>query len=151
MKTKCCSKCKIEKTIDKFTSRGLYKNGEIRYQGYCKECQNINSRRRYNSDPEKHKALVRTNKKKYRADTIRKLQDFLSCHPCVDCGITDIRTLEFDHVRGVKKNNVSSLLQSGNCWSTIKQEIDKCEVRCANCHNIRTHEHNKSWRTLPLT
>jgi hypothetical protein len=71
---------------------------------------------------------------------------YLSSHPCVDCGNTDIRVLEFDHVRGKKLGNISRMIGDGFSWKTIEAEIAKCEVRCANCHRIKTYERDKSWR-----
>ena len=32
------------------------------------------------------------------------------------------------------------LVSQGYTWKTIKKEIDKCEVRCRNCHKIRTYK-----------
>jgi hypothetical protein len=47
--------------------------------------------------------------------------------------------LEFDHVRGDKLNSVSVLAYSlGASLKRIQTEIDKCEVRCANCHRRKT-------------
>ena len=37
-----------------------------------------------------------------------------------------------------KFQNVGYMVSAGFAWSTIEQEIDKCEVRCANCHRRRT-------------
>lgn len=54
---------------------------------------------------------------------------------CVDCGNTDIRVLEFDHVRGVKVANVSRMVLDASL-DKIMAEIAKCEVRCRNCHAI---------------
>jgi hypothetical protein len=68
-----------------------------------------------------------------------------STHPCVDCGQTDIRCLEFDHVRGEKSEEISRMLQNLP-WSVIEAEIAKCEVRCANCHRIKTLERGRWWR-----
>lgn len=64
-------------------------------------------------------------------------------HPCIDCGNTDIRVLEFDHVRGTKVNCVSVGVKDS--WSVEKliEEIDKCDVRCANCHKIITDTRRK--------
>ncbi|MFL5733498.1 MAG: hypothetical protein ACJ78Q_09880 [Chloroflexia bacterium] len=42
--------------------------------------------------------------------------------------------LEFDHVSGEKKGNISELALRYGSWETILAEIAKCEVRCANCH-----------------
>ncbi len=57
---------------------------------------------------------------------------------CVDCGYRgDPRALQFDHVRGVKLGTVSSMLTCS--WKRIVAEIEKCEIRCANCHMIKTH------------
>lgn len=71
---------------------------------------------------------------KWRLSQIHKL-----AHGCADCGYNaSAYALQFDHVRGEKKGNVSNLIRSDYAWSTIKKEIDKCEVVCANCHAIRT-------------
>lgn len=59
---------------------------------------------------------------------------YLSAHPCVDCGESDPVVLEFDHVRGEKCHNIGHMLADGKSWTRISGEIEKCEVRCANCH-----------------
>jgi hypothetical protein len=55
-------------------------------------------------------------------------------HPCVDCGEADPIVLEFDHVRDTKVNGISDLVYRNANLAVIQAEIDKCEVRCANCH-----------------
>ena len=57
---------------------------------------------------------------------------------CVDCGIKDYRVLDFDHVRGVKGNNVATMVHAVATLEAILKEIEKCEVRCSNCHRIQT-------------
>lgn len=57
---------------------------------------------------------------------------------CIDCGITDDRVLEFDHVIGDKVSGVKRLADSLASIDRIKIEIKKCEVRCCNCHRIKT-------------
>jgi hypothetical protein len=42
--------------------------------------------------------------------------------------------LDFDHVRGTKHMNVKRMLAGTYSLDRIFQEIEKCEVRCANCH-----------------
>jgi len=78
-----------------------------------------------------------------------KLWELLLVSECMDCGISDPRVLEFDHLRD-KKDNVSNLLNKSN-WTTIENEIKKCEIVCANCHRIRTQDRSGSWRSsMPL-
>jgi len=57
---------------------------------------------------------------------------------CVDCGFNaHPDALHFDHREGVEKK--FGLATCGSrLWSTILVELAKCEVRCANCHAIRT-------------
>jgi hypothetical protein len=56
---------------------------------------------------------------------------------CVDCGYkAHAYALDFDHIRGTKKKSVSKCI---NMKSAL-EEIDKCEVRCSNCHRIKTLE-----------
>ena len=80
------------------------------------------------SSPESQKALVERNQK--------YIISVLSAG-CVDCGNSDIRVLEFDHISNDKFKNVSAL-RTGSL-EKIKEEIAKCEVVCANCHKIRTY------------
>jgi hypothetical protein len=46
--------------------------------------------------------------------------------------------MDFDHVRGVKVTHISQLVQ-GNLQK-IKDELEKCELVCSNCHRERTHQ-----------
>jgi len=69
---------------------------------------------------------------------IKRNKDFvlnhLRQHPCIDCGETDPIVLEFDHVKGVKFKELNYMTRNTYSIETIKKEIEKCEVRCANCH-----------------
>ena len=62
------------------------------------------------------------------------ISEFLRKHPCVDCGESDIVVLQFDHICGEKRRNVSSMVHGGNTLKTISDEMAKCAVRCSNCH-----------------
>jgi len=70
---------------------------------------------------------------------------------CVDCGIADIRVLEFDHVRGTKVAAISIMMRDAS-FEKLRAEIAKCEVRCANCHAIVTYRRRGgSWHDRFLT
>lgn len=60
---------------------------------------------------------------------------------CVDCGYRKHpAALDFDHIDPMQKSfQISSSLGSRS-WDEILSEIEKCEVRCANCHRIKTAE-----------
>jgi hypothetical protein len=59
--------------------------------------------------------------------------------PCLDCKKSyPSYVMEFDHFEGNKVKDVSTMVSQGLGWSTIKSEIEKCEIVCANCHRIRT-------------
>src|SRR5205807_6837283 len=54
-------------------------------------------------------------------------------------GRADPLILEFDHVDpSNKRSEIYCLVQSAYGWNTIWAEIEKSEVRCANCHRRRT-------------
>ena len=56
---------------------------------------------------------------------------------CIDCGYKGHpAALEFDHVRGAKKHTISRI----KSIPEMLKEIEKCDVRCSNCHRIRTWE-----------
>lgn len=81
--------------------------------------------------------LVRTSQ--VRADLALRIIKYLYKHPCVDCGEIDVRCLEFDHRdRTTKLAAVSQMIARQFSWEKIMAEIDKCDVRCSNCHRKRT-------------
>ena len=63
---------------------------------------------------------------------------YLESMQCADCGEDNPDVLEFDHVTGEKRKNVSRLVHEGYSLRTIFYEIHKCDVVCANCHRVRT-------------
>lgn len=80
---------------------------------------------------------VKKNQLRTTAENQARAWAYLGEHACVDCGESDPVVLQFDHVRD-KRNNVSTMLRGGFAWSTVLAEIEKCEVRCGNCHRRKT-------------
>ena len=60
--------------------------------------------------------------------------------PCVDCkNVYNVRAMDFDHVDpNTKIECVSRLFRNGKSKQMICDEIQKCEIRCACCHRIKT-------------
>lgn len=58
---------------------------------------------------------------------------------CVDCGYREHAVaLDFDHVTGQKSFALSRAYNKS--WTRILAELEKCEIRCANCHRVKTAE-----------
>jgi hypothetical protein len=134
MKTKICCKCRKEKSEEDFSYRNKC---DGRRQSVCKLCHSEYAKYWYKENTERH----RENTRKWNAKHFQVAKEFVSQyllrHPCVDCGNSDIRVLDFDHVHGNKKNEIANMVKNGSAIKSISKEIDKCEVRCANCHRIR--------------
>jgi predicted transcriptional regulator len=79
-----------------------------------------------------------------RRSKIRKfIQEYKTGKPCTDCKeVYPYWMMEFDHLKD-KKFNISTAAISGLTLEELKQEIDKCELVCSNCHRNRTH-----WRLV---
>jgi ArsR family metal-binding transcriptional regulator len=104
------------------------------YQNWCKLCMSANTMERYEEDKIKFNKRNAT----YKRHKLLQVYKYLQTHPCVDCGEDRVVVLEFDHLDGSNKLMSIAQLCNGYSWKTIKKEIDKCEVVCANCHKIRT-------------
>jgi hypothetical protein len=74
----------------------------------------------------------------YRLRNQAYIVAYLRKHPCIDCGVSDPVVLEFDHVRGQKRSDISTLVRNAARLDRVAAEIAKCVVRCANCHRRRT-------------
>jgi len=77
----------------------------------------------------------------------RFICEYLFKHPCVDCGEKDLVVLEFDHVKGTKKESICRIIQKGS-MSRLSKEIKKCVVRCSNCHRRRHAKANGFYRSI---
>lgn len=73
-----------------------------------------------------------------RAQNRREIYAYLQAHPCVDCGERDVLVLEFDHRDPGLKWKAVALLAIGKRWARVRTEIEKCDVRCVNCHRRKT-------------
>jgi len=78
--------------------------------------------------------------KKLLSEIVAKAKDV----PCMDCGVKYPKVvMDFDHVRGDKKANVSKMVANTVSVETLQKEIDKCDVVCSNCHRLRTYKSTK--------
>lgn len=130
-----CSRCHERKALHAFPFRN-FSAGERAY--YCRACQAAYRRGHYVANRDDYMSRAMTEAQLKREDMLLQVFEYLRQHPCVDCGETDIRKLEFDHRdRSTKTMAVTSMLGRRN-WSVVQAEIAKCDVRCANCHRKRT-------------
>ncbi|WP_460532180.1 hypothetical protein [Humibacter ginsengiterrae] len=93
--------------------------------------------------------MIGERKRQRRRQLQRFVAEYLRAHPCLDCGATDLRVLDFDHrPNEIKREAVMKLVVLGFSESIVMAEIEKCDVRCRNCHAIVTYERmGRNWRT----
>src|SRR5258708_3042385 len=130
MEYKFCNLCQNKKNINEFPWKSTIRKTR---QSYCKECQKIRSRAHYNKNKHKYLEKAKNRNQKILLLIQNYVWEYLSKHPCVDCGEKDIIVLEFDHVRD-KLYNLSDIIKDRSSLGKVKTEIEKCIVRCANCH-----------------
>lgn len=130
---KVCSKCKTEKYEDDFHWRSREK--QVR-QSCCKTCKSGVDKASNSVDPARFQARKHKAQNELRQRNRALLLDYLQGKKCADCPEFDPVVLDFDHQHG-KIANVSKLLTNSS-WQRILKEIEKCEIRCANCHRRRT-------------
>ncbi len=93
-------------------------------------------------DPEKAARLRRAGRLVSRTYT-----DQAKDVPCVDCGIKyPPHVMDFDHVRGVKVDDISRMVRVRVGERRLQAEINKCDVVCANCHRERSHQRSLAKR-----
>lgn len=142
--TKWCGTCSQLRSVDEFNRRRRSKDG---LQTLCRQCSNARSRRYYAENQAEHAKAVTERNRRWKVELHRRVLTYLAVHPCVDCGCTDVRVLEFDHL-GDKEFGIAQMIGSANSWARIVREIAKCNVRCANCHRIRSYEVRPSYRSV---
>jgi hypothetical protein len=136
---KTCVSCKQEKNDDDF--RWRYKERGLR-SSYCRSCRKQYDKERYS------RGEVKKTSQESRERVAERNRSFILealVSGCVDCGEKNPVVLEFDHQRD-KIMNVSVMLYSYSL-ERIRQEVEKCEIVCANCHRIRTANSQNFWKT----
>ncbi len=89
------------------------------------------------SKPENKRA-----RKEYRRGRYLEKKTYLDAlkvaNGCDDCGnLFPSVCLDFDHRD--PENKVANVSQLHSCsWETLKKEVEKCDIVCANCHRLRT-------------
>ena len=111
MKEKLCPYCKDSKPLSQFYQR----RGKAGGSPYCKPCTNAET-------------LVRVRKFKNKCVEYKGGK-------CERCGYNNyIGALEFHHKDPRKKDFQISKIRTRTFNEKIKQELDKCELLCSNCH-----------------
>lgn len=112
----------------------------------CKDCYNEKRRSTYRSLSGEEKLKKQRHNTQNRERAIAVIGKYLTGRSCVDCGETDPIVFEFDHVRGEKFRNVSAMTSAAFSEARLLEEVEKCDVVCANCHKRRTVKRQGSWR-----
>lgn len=131
---KQCSKCGRLLPLMDFQIRSVEKGT---FRNRCVDCRREYDRAYYARNSEKYKEYRRRNQPIYQAKRRALLMEYLNSKACVDCGTTDPVVLELDHVYGQKDFNIGDKV-CAYAWKRVLRELDKCEVRCANCHRRKT-------------
>lgn len=86
-------------------------------------------------------ALGKIGNKNIDREANRQYVNKVKDSPCCDCGERFIPfVMDLDHIEDFNKiNTISGMVSQGWPLDKIKKEIEKCEIVCANCHRIRTH------------
>lgn len=107
-------------------------------QDHCRTCHASYRRTHYlaNKPDYIRRAIAQVNGR--RAENRRQIFSYLKAHPCVDCGESDILVLEFDHRDPGVKWKAVGVLAVTKRWIRVLGEIEKCDVRCVNCHRRKT-------------
>ena len=149
---KRCYRCRKIKSVDLFHNNVARKDGK---QSFCKPCHNTINVDRYYSNRKKYLSMITINKRRrVLKNYVRIIIEYFS-KPCADCGkINHPSMMVFDHVDPSKKNRIAKsegvfrFVRNGYSWSKILEEIEKCEVRCQNCHFHKTSRDFKYWTEL---
>lgn len=92
-------------------------------------------RKHYQENKQYYKTKTRLRNAKVVSFNRKVVNRYKTYVGCIDCGYNrHSQALHFDHVRGIKRKDISRMVSEAFSLKTIKDEIRKCEVRCANCH-----------------
>ena len=114
------------------------------FKGYKINPQTGNVYSQYWTESQR-KSHFRTKQKRIKR-YIKIIQRYKTFCGCKTCGFNKHPVaLQLNHKDPMQKTGVISDMVRNVGWAKLKEEIRKCEVLCANCHAIHTHE-EKQWK-----
>jgi hypothetical protein len=128
-----CGRCGELKPVSHFAWRRKAKGQR---HSMCRPCHSDYHRQHYLANKQRYIDQAAATKRRARLERTLLLIEYFKDHPCVDCGETDPVVLEFDHVADKEFEVARNFAERS--WQSILDEIEKCEVVCANCHRRRT-------------
>ncbi len=137
---KTCSSCLKAKKLSFFYFRKSGPRSGTYYEK-CKDCMKLRGRTYYHTNKDRQLPLaVKRRSRAYTAKTtyLMRVKDI----PCMDCGVRyPFYVMDFDHRdRHAKILNLSAMVKRNWSLEKIKNEVNKCDIVCANCHRIRTYK-----------
>ena len=141
--TRVCARCHAEKPIDAFPIKDKTRGTR---RSYCIPCRSEYGKEHYRLHKSSYVAKNAAARVRHRRSNRELVYEYLVAHPCVDCGETDPVVLDFDHIDPKTKLWTVGKMLSRQAGPAIEREIEKCIVRCANCHRMRTANQFGSYR-----
>ena len=130
-----CSACGDDKTAAEFS----FTDGRRRLlNSYCRVCHAAYRRAHYLANKPDYIRRAIAQVRARRVENRHQVLSYLRTHPCIDCGIVNPIVLEFDHRDPKQKLTEVGRMMISQRWSRVKAEIDKCDIRCVNCHRRKT-------------
>ncbi|HEV2249987.1 MAG TPA: hypothetical protein VGT60_05730 [Candidatus Limnocylindria bacterium] len=130
-----CARCQVAKPVVEFALKSAARGT---YRSYCRPCCSDYGKEHYRKNIASYLSRSKMRGPIDRLRNRRFVAAYLAAHPCVDCGEADPIVLEFDHRDPTtKRSDVGRLIHTSTV-GIVRAEIEKCDVRCGNCHRIRT-------------
>lgn len=113
-------------------------------QHLCKRCGDRDSNNFYKTNGAKTKCKkCHTMETHYKQRQLKiKAIEYMG-GKCIDCGLEGSPWVFDFHHRDPSQKEWSWGNKRTSSWTTLKEEIDKCDLLCANCHRTR---HYNEWR-----
>lgn len=126
-----CTKCNEEQDEDQFYVKKR-PNSRTTIDTTCKSCHREYRKKHYLDN----KQVYMDKAKVSHARVKQWYVDYKETLSCSRCSQDHPATLQFHHPSDDKEYNVATMVCSGHGIESIKREIEKCIVLCANCHSI---------------
>ena len=105
------------------------------YQSWCKGCRREYAAAHY----QQHKARRQEQNERRQAEFLVWYTSLKAGKPCADCGGTFRPVaMHWHHLPGTEKEASLADLAKRGSKRRVLDEIEKCELICANCHAVRT-------------